>query len=227
MTATPPLASSRRPVGLGSVLRLASVAFVTLAWVAMGAATPALAATDMSQCRTIDDPTARLRCYESFASPEPQLPPSSSPISGPVGSQSIGNAPGSNAESTGRQGGHLHHAARRLSGSDPNFVGLMIRCAEPDIEVFHHAHPPRSAPVLAFPQQHKIRQQRRAAWSEHSALRDVAALADNAGRRFRVSLKSTTRVPLPGARFLEDFEPPEGPDRGLPGATIKKRARTI
>lgn len=113
-----------------------SVALITLAFVVLRTETPALAATDISQCRTIDDPTARLRCYESAAPPEVQFPPSSGSTSGPMAPLTIGNwrlvrtpnpRGGKEAISITRPGD--------LSGSDPDFVGLMIRCAEPDIEV--------------------------------------------------------------------------------------------
>src|SRR3954462_79180 len=113
-----------------------SFALITLIFASMGLVAPGLAATDISQCRTIDDPTARLRCYESLAPPELQLPPSSGQGVGAMAPLTIGNwrlvrtpnpRGGKEAISITRPGD--------LSGSDPDFVGLMIRCGEADIEV--------------------------------------------------------------------------------------------
>ena len=104
-----------------------------LAFVLVGAASPASAANDITQCRAIEDATARLRCYESLTPPpDLQLPPAI----GSAAPQSIGQwrllrtpnpRGGKEAISITRTG--------ELSGSDPDFVGLMVRCAEPDIEV--------------------------------------------------------------------------------------------
>jgi len=124
----------RRRKASGAAL---SVGLITLVFAAVGIGRPAWAATDISQCRTIDDPTERLRCYESVAPPELQFPPSSSgSISGSMAPLTIGNW--RLVRTPNPRGGKEAISIMRpgdLSGSDPDFVGLTIRCAEPDIEV--------------------------------------------------------------------------------------------
>ena len=108
---------------------------LTLAFAAAGVAIPASAANDISRCVAIEDSGARLRCYESLTPPNPKLPPSRA-LASPGAPQTIGRwrlirTPnphgGKEAISIMRPG--------ELSGSDSNFVGLMVRCAESDIEV--------------------------------------------------------------------------------------------
>ena len=118
----------RRFAGLATIQALVSAT--------IGFATPASAADDISQCRAIEDATARLKCYENLIPADPKLPQSSAPLTAPAVPQTIGRwrlvrtpnpRGGKEAISITRTG--------ELSGSDPDFVGLMIRCAEIDIEV--------------------------------------------------------------------------------------------
>jgi hypothetical protein len=100
---------------------------------------PSAAPNDISQCRAIGDPAARLQCYERLAPPDVQLPPLFNAPSAPANSSQmpqLGNwrllrtpnpKGGKEAISIIRTGD--------LAGSDPDFVGLMIRCGEPDVEI--------------------------------------------------------------------------------------------
>jgi len=116
---------------LAAVAGFSSVLLAGLVW-----ATQVSAAPDVSQCRAINDPAARLQCYESLAPPEAQLPRTFGAPTGALPPQTIGNwrlvrtpnpRGGKEAISINRTGD--------LAGSDPDFVGLMIRCGESDVEV--------------------------------------------------------------------------------------------
>ena len=84
---------------------------------------------------------ARLKCYENFAPPEVQMPApfaptGPSPLAGPSAAQTIGDW--RLVRTPNPRGGREAISITRpgdLAGSDPDFVGLMVRCAEPDIEV--------------------------------------------------------------------------------------------
>lgn len=124
MTTKPARIRLSRLAGLGAMLLVAA-----------GAVMPAPALGDDSQCRAIEDATARLHCYESLLRSNPEAP-ASVPLSSASVSRKIGNwqlirtpnpREGKEAISITRAG--------ELSGSDPDFAGLMIRCADPDIEV--------------------------------------------------------------------------------------------
>ena len=112
--------------------------FVALILAVMAAAslapTTAWAASDIADCRGLTDPTAKLRCYESLTPPDLGLPSSGSllsPTSQNIGRWRLLRTPnprgGSEAVSITRTG--------ELSGSDPDFAGLMIRCGDTDLEV--------------------------------------------------------------------------------------------
>jgi hypothetical protein len=100
-----------------------------------------------ARCRSIQDPTARLRCYEG-AAPSPQVP-SSQGIS-PVRSEwKLLRTPdprgGTEAVSIIR--------TPDLARSDPDFAGLMLRCAGTDFEallVTVRPIPPRTRPGVTL-----------------------------------------------------------------------------
>lgn len=102
---------------------------------ALFAVCPAAAqqALDPAQCRAIQDPTARLKCYENLTAPEAILPNAapSSPASQNIGRWRLVRTPnprgGKEAVSIMRTG--------ELANSDPEFAGLMVRCGDADIEV--------------------------------------------------------------------------------------------
>ena len=110
------------------------MAVLAMATVVLIAASPAQPATTMSQCRTITDPAARLHCYESLESQGPSLPSAGSRNSS-SSVQMFGewrlvrtNPRGEKDAISITRGGELY-------GSDPDFAGLMIRCADDGIDV--------------------------------------------------------------------------------------------
>jgi hypothetical protein len=141
----PPHSRSRRTAQLAAILT------ITLA--ITDAAIAASSPTDISQCRAIEDPAARLRCYERLAPAEPGTP-GSPPLSSPPASQYVGKwrlVRTPNPE--GSKDAIAITRPAELSGSDPDFAGLMIRCADIDIEVLLvliHPLPLRAHPRVSI-----------------------------------------------------------------------------
>ncbi len=95
---------------------------------------------DLERCRAIPDPMARARCFQSMSTPD--LP--AAVATTPRAPQSIGRW--RLVQTRHPEGGKDAIAINRpgeLSFSDPDFVGLTIRCAEPDIEVLLVTMQPR------------------------------------------------------------------------------------
>jgi hypothetical protein len=114
-------------VGLTTALATMSA----LATIAASAPAP----SDISRCRAIADPGDRFRCYESLTPPvSPEPSPATPPDTG--GAQNIGKwrLVRTPAPSNGKEAISITRPGE-LSGSDPDFAGLMIRCADSDIEV--------------------------------------------------------------------------------------------
>jgi hypothetical protein len=126
------------------------------------------------RCRTISDDKARLHCFENLTSPRPQNP--SSPAEAvPFGSQKMPNLPpdptfGSQTVSTSlpiagkwrlvrtpnpREGQDIVSimATAELSGSDIDFAGLNLRCADQNFQVLVflvRPLPPRARPTISM-----------------------------------------------------------------------------
>jgi hypothetical protein len=129
------------------------------------------------RCLAISDDRARLLCFENLASPQPQKTPS--PV--PTVPDGAGNAPvippgsifGSQTgpssvpvagkwrlvrtpdPRTGREGNDIVSimATAELSGSDVDFAGLSLRCADQDFEVLVFLLsplPPQARPTIAI-----------------------------------------------------------------------------
>ncbi|AMN43767.1 hypothetical protein RHPLAN_53510 [Rhodoplanes sp. Z2-YC6860] len=124
---------------------LISIVSLCLSSVVASAADP-----DITRCRTLDNLDAQLKCYEDAANKNTQMvrpSPGGSPDSQTIGEWRFIRTPnpqgGSEAVSITRPGD--------LAKSDPNFVGIMIRCAASDIEVLAvllQPLPPRARPIV-------------------------------------------------------------------------------
>ena len=138
-----------------------SVAAATVCVTVMANAAGPISEDSYDRCRAISDDRARLLCFENLTSPGPQNTPSPGPVvphgaektpDNPPGSLS-GSQPGPGPSSipvagkwrlvrtpdprAGREGKDIVSimATAELSGSDIDFAGLNLRCADPDFEV--------------------------------------------------------------------------------------------
>jgi hypothetical protein len=126
---------------------------------ATAAAAESISEDSYNHCRAISDDRDRLLCFENLAAPQPQKTPSPVPVvpdgaestpDNPLGSMS-GSHPGTSSipvagkwrlvrtpdPRAGREGKHIVSimATAELSGSDVDFAGINLRCADPDFEV--------------------------------------------------------------------------------------------
>jgi hypothetical protein len=101
----------------------------------------------VDRCRDISDGPARLRCYDQAA---PKAPPAASPeTSRSTGAWRLVRTPHPQG---GKDAISIMHAADPAR-SDPEFVGVMLRCGTPDIEVLTVVIPPlppRTKPLVTI-----------------------------------------------------------------------------
>jgi hypothetical protein len=136
-----------------------SVAAAAVSVTAIANAAGPISEGNYNRCRAISDDRARLLCFENLTSPHPQKTPSPVPVvpHGAEGTPDIppGSISGSPPDSSsipvagkwrlvrtpdpraGREGKDIVSimATAELSGSDIDFAGLNLRCADPDFEV--------------------------------------------------------------------------------------------
>ena len=136
-----------------------SVAAAAVSVTAMANAAGPISEDNYNRCRAISDDAARLLCFEDLTSPRPQNTPSPIPVVPRGAEKTPDNPPGSISSSqpgpsstpvagkwrlvrtpdprAGREGQDIVSimATAELSGSDIDFAGLNLRCAEPDFEV--------------------------------------------------------------------------------------------
>jgi hypothetical protein len=119
----------QRP-GLGMILRVAGRVSL-VAWIALrlnGAAAQGINEAAFDHCRAIGEDAARLRCFESITSDKPK-PPSARSAS--IGKWRLVRTPHPQG---GKDAVSIMRSAE-LSGSDPEFAGLMLRCGDREVEV--------------------------------------------------------------------------------------------
>lgn len=134
-----------RRLRLGGAAGLPALTLIVNVVCAGAAGAAGLSESAFNQCRAIVDDAARLRCFESITA-EPAPPAGAAPLPSPPAAPGAGAATIS-TPSMGKwrlvrtphpQGGKdavsIMHPAE-LSGSDPDFAGLMLRCGEADVEV--------------------------------------------------------------------------------------------
>jgi hypothetical protein len=133
-----------------SISRVFAALTASMVWLWLASAASSAADADISRCRALDNLDAQRQCYEDAANKNTQVVRPST--GGAPDSQTIGEwrfirtpnpQGGSEAVSITRTGD--------LAKSDPNFVGIMIRCAAPDIEVLVvllQPLPPRARPTV-------------------------------------------------------------------------------
>jgi hypothetical protein len=147
---------------------------VTICAAAVANTADAISENAFNRCRAIPDDVARLHCFESLTSQAPQTVPPRPEIA-PFGSL---NGPDSPQGSTfgfqtapssrpiagkwrlfrtpnPRDGQDVISimATAELSGSDLDFAGLNLRCADPDFEILVfliHPLPPRARPAISI-----------------------------------------------------------------------------
>jgi hypothetical protein len=120
---------------------------------AMAAARPAAAQGGLNEnavnrCRTVTENAARLRCYEESLFGSPQSGSAATARTQLLGKWRLVRTP--NPQSGGKEAISIMRGAE-LSGSDPNFAGLMLRCGETDVEVLViliDPLPPRAHPEV-------------------------------------------------------------------------------
>jgi hypothetical protein len=133
-----------------------------------------ISAEAYDRCRAISDEKARLHCFEALTSPSPPTVPSPAQTV-PFGAEKIPDLPqdlqlGSPATSSSipiagkwrllrtpnpRDGQNVVSimTTAELSGSDVDFAGLNLRCAEQDFEILVfliRPFPPRAQPAVTF-----------------------------------------------------------------------------
>ena len=147
-------ALSKRP-WIGPVF----VAAAAVSMTAMANAAGPLSEENYNRCRAISDDRARLLCFENLTSPHPQSAPSPGPVAPHGAEASPDTVPGSMSEPqtgsssiavagkwrlvrtpdprAGRDGKDVVSimATAELSGSDIDFAGLNLRCADSDFDV--------------------------------------------------------------------------------------------
>jgi hypothetical protein len=166
-------ALSKRP-WIGPIFVLAAAMSAS----GMANAAGPISADAYDRCRAISDDKARLLCFESLTSPQPQNAPSPVPLVPYDGAEKTpdmppGSIPGSQTGQssvpvagkwrlfrtpdprTGREGKDIVAimAPAELSGSDIDFAGLNLRCADPDFEVLIFLITPlplRARPAIAI-----------------------------------------------------------------------------
>ena len=132
-----------------------------------------ISADAYDRCRAISDDKARLHCFESLTSPPPQTAPSPTQVV-PPGSEKIPDLPpdlsfGSQTAPSSlpiagkwrlvrtpnpRDGQNVVSimATAELAGSDVDFAGLNLRCADQDFEILVfliRPLPPRARPAIS------------------------------------------------------------------------------
>lgn len=133
-----------------SISRVFAALTTSMVWLWLASGVASAADDDISRCRALDNLDAQLKCYEDAANKNTQAvrpPRAASPDSQTIGEWRFIRTPnpqgGSEAVSITRPGD--------LAKSDPNFVGIMIRCAASDIEVLAvllQPLPPRARPTV-------------------------------------------------------------------------------
>jgi hypothetical protein len=101
------------------------------------------ASTDFGRCLTIADSSARLRCFDNAT----KLPPQPQPNARDMGAWRLVRTPDPRG---GPEAVSIMHTAD-LSRSDIDLAGLMLRCADSDIEVLIivvEPRPPRARPRI-------------------------------------------------------------------------------
>jgi hypothetical protein len=130
---------------ISCILSVLSAALLPLA------ALPADAQTGINEnainrCRTLTDDAARLRCYENSVSEQSR---SNSSRTQSLGKWRLVRTPNPQG---GKEAISIMRGAE-LSGSDPDFAGLMLRCAETGIDVLVvliAPLPPRARPKVSL-----------------------------------------------------------------------------
>jgi hypothetical protein len=153
-----------------------SVAAAAVGVTAMANAAGPISEDDYARCLALSDDAARLHCFENLTSPHPQNTPSPVPVV-PHDAEKTpdippGSAPGSTGPSSiavagkwrlvrtpdpraGREGKEVVSimATAELSGSDIDFAGLNLRCADPNFDVLIFLLSPlrpQAQPVIAI-----------------------------------------------------------------------------
>ena len=129
-----------------SLFRFLNFAVLLIALIAVGGGARAAdpGAEGVERCRTILDAAARLRCFEEATAPRIKAPPAS-----PNGWRLVRTP---RAEDAGETVSMIH--TPDVMRSDPDFAGLMLRCAEHGLEVLVvviSPFEPRSRPVVTVP----------------------------------------------------------------------------
>jgi hypothetical protein len=142
--------------------------------VAMTGTGRAASENDLSRCRALTDDAAKLRCFESLTPQTPQMEPARPGIA-PSGRQNLpdnseslmsGAQPAASSlpvagkwrlvRTATRQGGEgaiSIMTTADISGSDIDFAGLNLRCAEPQFEILVfliRPLPPRARPFITM-----------------------------------------------------------------------------
>jgi hypothetical protein len=122
-----------------------------------------------NRCRAIAAEAARLRCFENLTSPGPQIgisPPQFAPLAPPESSPSstFQSVPSSSPIAGKWRLVHTPSphdgqdvvsimATAEFSGSDPDFAGLIVRCATPEFEILVSVispYPLRARPTISI-----------------------------------------------------------------------------
>ena len=161
------------PISTRLWIRLIYILAATLSIATIAHAADAINENAFNRCRAISDETAWLHCFESLTSQTPKIEPSS-----PQNNSDLQSAPDrlqdptfgpqttpSNLPIAGkwrlvrtpnpRDGQDVISimTTAELSGSDPDFAGLVLRCADPDFETLVfliNPLPPRARPTISI-----------------------------------------------------------------------------